>query len=1079
MVPGGVTLPPLPEPAICHVMGWYGRASAFGRRFELFLESIDEAERRRVRHIGLSAEPQGWSRPGWDVVTLARDARSVGDPLAKPFLKDLLDEALDRAGPSEWILYTNSDLGLAPDTYTRLLAVRGSAVEYMRKDVDAAPQTLDELFTNPGELYRIGLDGFALRASLYAAIRDSIPDFVIGEPHWDTALSEILRRLVPVRRDTVSLFHPRHEQAWDMGNPTPAGRHNEELFVTALIQGSAPGHRITDEPDCTDTAVVVTSFGADQLRSAANTEGLRRQLRQDLYADVYLVELLLEGEESCFPADVLAEVTHVVVRGDDACRGLFQKEALLNVGWRRARAESSYTYFLFVDADVFATDLAWWSSIRDRLRENPNRAVQGFRLVTDPADGAFDRASVAALFLLDHQTDLLPNPGVAWGLHGTVLERGDGFNPLCIDCGGDSAFVTEYLNGPEETYDPWLLGFRWFGEVARDLPIRAIIDCVPVDLTHVAHGPAVDRNYQEVRYAIDGFPPIRDLVELGPDGLLRWRDPACPERRLLELRSEMRSRDDVDRLFSEHGYARRAAASPSFPGLREKPLAMDERAAAPGAAASPSHATPDRFAVFDPHEVFRREWPFSWCQNVEGAGATRYAPLAENGEHPVLRLRRVDRDEPIVVALATRPTWTGADLGAFGSLELTVLAEDGEHPEVTVWLTGEAHDGTTPESTHVSLGSRGLREGRSRSFSISLRDLVEGTPFDLSRTRQVVVVGHGCGQLELSRVAAVQGRGDGALVAEPLPTAIPSRSREARGRVGIEAGTVLSDRGERLRGVPVWLYKWGTVTGLSDHVQDPEYYAGLGALGVNSIRLVCFDAWQRSHGYPHYAFDTSAADRAQLLEQLDGAIDAATRSGLHVLVNYHDTGRLDVDHCRRFWELVAGRYADWGNVFYELANEPVPWCPCDWDEDALAAQQLLLATVRDRAPETHVVLCSFANTNDEWKPMVEVVDALDVDWSKASVGFHCYQTGGTSAPILATRDCYPVICTEVDVPVSAGGDANVVPMDGEDWPTQTLERLGISWFAWRANGPDELERHFRGGFLAEARRAGYDWTAGG
>ncbi len=504
----------------------------------------------------------------------------------------------------------------------------------MRTDVDGEPQTLAELFANPGELYGIGLDGFAVRASLYAEIREAIPDFVIGEPHWDTALSEILRRLVPVRRDTISLFHPRHDQAWDLSDPTPAGRHNEELFVAALIQGNAPGHSIRDESDRTDTAVVVTSFGADPLRAAANTEGLRRQLRQDLYADVFLVELLLEGEESCFPDDVLAEVHHVVVRGDDACRGLFQKEALQNIGWREARAVGGYTYFLFVDADVFAGDLTWWSRIRGRLRDDPNRAVQGFRLVTDPADGAFDRASVGALFLLDHQTDLLPNPGVAWGLHRTVLERGEGFNPLCIDCGGDSAFVTEYLNGPGETYDPWLLGFRWFAEIARDLPIRAILDCVPVDLTHVAHGPAEDRNYQEVRYAIDGFPPIRELVELGRDGLLRWRDPACPERQLLEHRAEMRSRADVDRLFADHGYTRRPASSLSPPGMREKPLATEQRGPAVGLAASPTVSTPERFAIFDPQDVFRREWPFSWCENVEGRGPTKYAPLANDGERP-------------------------------------------------------------------------------------------------------------------------------------------------------------------------------------------------------------------------------------------------------------------------------------------------------------------------------------------------------------------------------------------------------------------------------------------------------------
>ncbi len=807
---------------------------------------------------------------------------------------------------------------------------------------------------------------------------------------------------------------------------------------------------------------------------------MRRQLRQDLFADLYLVEVILDGEASSFPDDVLAVARHVVLHGDDACRGVFQKEALQNVGWRTALDEGTYDYFLFVDADVFATELDWLSRIRARVRDDPNRAVQGFRLVTDPTDPAFDRASVGATFLLDHQTDLLPNPGVAWGLHRALLEQGDGFNPLCIDCGGDSAFVAEYLNGPDETYDPWLLGFRWFGEVARDLPVRAILDCVPVDLTHVGHGAARDRNYQEVRYAIDGFPPIRELVELGKDGLLRWRDPACPERQLLEHRAEMQSRAEVDRLFAEHAYTRRPATPEPPRAPREKPLATPQHARTPERAA-PEETTSasERLAVFDPRAVYRGEWPFSWCSNVERLATSTYAPVGHDGDKPVLVLRRVDRDAPVVVALALRPTWTGADLGGFDSLELTVLAEGGEHPEVTVWLTGEELDGTIPESAQISLGARGLRQGRVQRFSIGLRELVVGTDFDLARTRQVVVVGHACERLEVSSVVVAQGGKVDGTSPVRVPTGPLASGLPLRGRVRIEGGTVVSDRGEHLRGVPVWLYKWGTINGLSEHAQDPAFYRDLARLGVNSVRLVCFDAWQRSHGFPHYAFDTSAADRVLLLEQLDGAVAAASRAGLHVLVNYHDVGRLDLDHCRSFWELVAGRYAGWTNVFYELANEPVPWCPCDWDDDALAEQQSLLATVRDRAPESHVVLCSFANTNDEYRAMVDVVDALDVDWSNASVGFHCYQTGGSSAPIVATRERYAVICTEVDVPVSAGGDPNVIPMDGEAWPTQTLERLGISWFAWRANGPEELERNFRDGFLADARRRGYDWTAGG
>jgi hypothetical protein len=1076
-------LPSIDQPSIFHCIGWYGSSPAFDQRFELFLESIDRAEQPDVRHLAFAESRDAWSRPGWEVVELARDARSVGDARPKPFLKDMLDEALARAEAHDWLLYSNSDLGFAADTYVRLGSLRASAVEFMRRDVEGEPRTLDELFANPWALYGIGLDGFALRASLYARTRDALPDFVIGEPHWDTAWSEILRRFVPVRRDTVSLFHPRHAQVWDIAKPTPAGRHNEKLFVAALLEGNVPNHRIGEEPDRTDTAVVVASFGADPLRAAANVEGLRRQLGQDLYADVYLVELLLEDEESPFPSDVLAEVRHLVLRGDDACRDLFQKEALQNIGWRAALAEGGYEHFLFVDADVYATELDWFSRVRERLRDDPGRAVQGFRIVADPVDERFYRSSVGATFVLDHQTDLHPNPGIAWGLHRSLLESGDGFNPLCIECGGDSAFVTEYLNTAAVTYDPWLLDIRWFREIERDLPVRAALDCVPVDLVHVNHGPSRDRNYQEVRYAIDGFPPLDQLVELGADGLLRWRDPACPERRLLRRRPEMRSQAEVERLFAEHGYARRSNPPVERALPRQKPVstAAPPRPL-PRPAAEPAEPTPGRLSIFDPRQVYRSEWPFSWSDNVERGGAGAYAPLAAGRDTPTLSLRRLSPERAVVVALAVLPTWETADLRELDSLELTVLAAGGEAPEVLVWLTSHSPDGADGESEHVRLQARGLRPGVGERFTIDLAELVGTTGFDLAHTRQVVVVGRDCELLELSRIAATAGSRVEAPARRWLPRRLaprpPGLSPSAPGRVRIERGTVVTDRGEQLRGVPVWIYKYGSRAGLSDHVADPSYYEGLRALGINGVRLVCFDAWQRSNGYPHYRYESSGRDRRRFLAELDTAVDLASRAGLYVLVNYHDVGCLDLEHCQAFWQLVAGRYADLTNVFYELANEPVAWSAEDWDDAALDAQRALLATVRVAAPRTHVVHFSFPNTFDGRRTMSDVAAALDADWTNASLGFHCYRTDGTSAPIVTAREQFPVLCTEVDVPVAFGGDPNGVPMDGEPWPTQTLERLAISWFSWRANGPHELELFFRQGILAAARRDGYAWAAG-
>ena len=138
-----------PEVSVFHVIGCYPAQGHFKKRLEFLLESVDRADRAWVRLF--ASAPPGWARDGWELVSLERDARRVGDPGDKPFIKDLLDQAGARASSRDWLLYTNCDVGLAPDIYTRLRNVRGSAVEYMRREVDGDPETLEELFTNPGE----------------------------------------------------------------------------------------------------------------------------------------------------------------------------------------------------------------------------------------------------------------------------------------------------------------------------------------------------------------------------------------------------------------------------------------------------------------------------------------------------------------------------------------------------------------------------------------------------------------------------------------------------------------------------------------------------------------------------------------------------------------------------------------------------------------------------------------------------------------------------------------------------------------------------------------------------------------
>ena len=153
------------------------------------------------------------------------------------------------------------------------------------------------------------------------------------------------------------------------------------------------------------------------------------------------------------------------------------------------------------------------------------------------------------------------NPGLCWGISSCVLEAGNGFNAKCLDCAGDSVFVAEYLNWDCFQYDHFLDNFQWFQEIKRSLPFRAELDGVSVDIIHVHHGYLEERNYNGVRYAIDGFPPIETLVDRDENGLLLWRNANCIERQIMKHTKVMHDNAAVDRIFDHFGYSRFKRAS--------------------------------------------------------------------------------------------------------------------------------------------------------------------------------------------------------------------------------------------------------------------------------------------------------------------------------------------------------------------------------------------------------------------------------------------------------------------------------------------------------------------------------------
>ncbi len=263
-----------------------------------------------------------------------------------------------------------------------------------------------------------------------------------------------------------------------------------------------------------------------------------------------------DSEESAYSTALLDQVHHITVSSSEEHKDIFQKESLMNHGWRAALERYPYEYFIFNDADIYSEQSDWFRQIREQLECNPAAAVQGYRFVRDTEDDSIHFSSVAAFYALDDRSDLGLNPGLCWALSRHALEAGDGFNADCLDCAGDSAFVTEYLSSASFQYNRCLNEFRWFQEICRDLPFRLELECVPVDIVHVHHGCFEDRRYNEIRYAIEGLRPIKSLVSRDENGLLYWQDEHCTERKIMQHNREMTDKEAIDRLFSRFEYSR-------------------------------------------------------------------------------------------------------------------------------------------------------------------------------------------------------------------------------------------------------------------------------------------------------------------------------------------------------------------------------------------------------------------------------------------------------------------------------------------------------------------------------------------
>lgn len=294
-------------------------SQGFKHRVNLTLKSIDSIVHNNV--IKLAASSDKSKRPGWVHKQLGRSARTDGySDRHLAYITDLLDVAIKHTtSEDDYILYSNLDCIVTPSIYKHIQESTSPVIEFHRRDIPRKG-TLNNVFQSEYNVKHTGIDAFAIQVKFYKQVLKKIlPDMFIGEPHWDTVLSNIIHQYITPEKNTTSLYHIEHDQTWNTGRLSPAGKYNKQCMHNCVQYGLTPDQLISIRGEVYN--ILFTTPGYDTI--------IQPRLYNELVKNETILVCYIKDD---IPTDIkkLKYINKLYVTIDNRNTGIDQTNALTN-----------------------------------------------------------------------------------------------------------------------------------------------------------------------------------------------------------------------------------------------------------------------------------------------------------------------------------------------------------------------------------------------------------------------------------------------------------------------------------------------------------------------------------------------------------------------------------------------------------------------------------------------------------------------------------------------------------------------------------------------------------------------------
>ncbi|MBQ0001116.1 MAG: cellulase family glycosylhydrolase [Clostridiales bacterium] len=266
----------------------------------------------------------------------------------------------------------------------------------------------------------------------------------------------------------------------------------------------------------------------------------------------------------------------------------------------------------------------------------------------------------------------------------------------------------------------------------------------------------------------------------------------------------------------------------------------------------------------------------------------------------------------------------------------------------------------------------------------------------------------------------------------------------ANGQLSISNGKVVNKNGKAfvIKGVSTHGLAW-----YPGYVNKNAFKELRDQWGVNTIRLALYTA--EYNGY------CTGGNQKELKKLIDNGVKYATDLGMYVIIDWHilsDGNPLTYKtQSNAFFKEIAKKYSSYGNVMYEICNEP-NGSGGSW-KNIKSYANTIVKTIRSVNKKAIIIVGT-----PTWSQDVDQAAASQITgYSNIAYSFHFYagthQDSYRKKLEAALKKKLPVIVTEFGI-TNASGNGSVNKSQGDKWMA-LLDKYSVGRVCWNLSNKNE------------------------